>query len=387
MTMASDRKRRGFHPAASTAPRPAPAAEQSKTIVYQTLKGAVVVNEPEPLTLSGNASMEAFDRPTRGDEGEEPRSHTSTYRYARSHAQAQQQTEPLEEEIPTETRTQRAQRMRRTREAMAEAQQTVRRQARTAAPSQQQVERSYQPAPETNEDEAINLSELDTDIEQDLEEALRVRDRSYAYTERRERYNQAVSPDENPYAYKQRRVRQHQPLVVVPSLNRQERRHSMWTPVISVALTILGIAILWIGIYMVNAGLANWNLHWNNEASRVVYANFGHGKAGELSRVEVINDQGRIELLEITNGDLAHAKIVSGPDFSQAIGVQDPGNIPLRLEMRDVDGDGKLDVVVVSTSGNDMIGRPIEQSWVLYNTGTSFSNQRPHEQSSGQQQK
>jgi hypothetical protein len=75
-----------------------------------------------------------------------------------------------------------------------------------------------------------------------------------------------------------------------------------------------------------------------------------------------INLDSRITIIEISGGDNSHARIYSGPTL-----FSDNGNsIPVTLEFKDVNGDGKVDMIV-------HIG---DQRMVYLNDGTQFKPQQ-----------
>jgi hypothetical protein len=74
-----------------------------------------------------------------------------------------------------------------------------------------------------------------------------------------------------------------------------------------------------------------------------------------------INLNSHITIIEIPGGDNAHARIYSGPTL-----YSDNGNLtPVTLEFKDVNGDGKVDMIV-------HVG---DQSIVYLNDGTQFKPQ------------
>ncbi len=111
--------------------------------------------------------------------------------------------------------------------------------------------------------------------------------------------------------------------------------------------------------------LGNW---WNNH----VYGNpltyqtdqvVGHGDSTDHpTHFIAINLNSRITIIEIPGGDTSHARIYSGPTL-----YSDNGNsIPVTLEFKDVNGDGKVDMIV-------HIG---DKRIIYLNDGTEFKPQQ-----------
>lgn len=75
-----------------------------------------------------------------------------------------------------------------------------------------------------------------------------------------------------------------------------------------------------------------------------------------------INLNSHITIIEIPGGDNAHARIYSGPTL-----YADNGNLtPVTLELKDVNGDGKVDMIV-------HVG---DQQIIYLNDGTQFKPQQ-----------
>ena len=98
---------------------------------------------------------------------------------------------------------------------------------------------------------------------------------------------------------------------------------------------------LYVGLQL----LGNW---WNNH----VYGNpltyqtdqvVGHGdSADHPTHFFAINLNSRVTIIEIPGGDTSHARIYSGPTLYSDNG----DSIPVTLEFKDVNGDGKVDMIV-----------------------------------------
>jgi hypothetical protein len=121
---------------------------------------------------------------------------------------------------------------------------------------------------------------------------------------------------------------------------------------------------MWVG----GSSVVSW---WNNHQIDSTYGMprtfqtdqvVGHADSTDHpSHFIAINLHSHITIIEIPGGDNSHARIYSGPTL-----FSDNGDtIPVTLEFRDVNGDGKVDMIV-------HIG---DQSIIYLNDGTQFKPQ------------
>jgi hypothetical protein len=76
----------------------------------------------------------------------------------------------------------------------------------------------------------------------------------------------------------------------------------------------------------------------------------------------VLNLKGRVVIIELPGGNVAHARIYNGP----AIIGDNPAQIPATADFQDANGDGKIDMIV--HLGN--------QQFTYLNDGTQFKPQQ-----------
>ena len=141
------------------------------------------------------------------------------------------------------------------------------------------------------------------------------------------------------------------------------RRNLHWS--FMLGLGMLTMLVLWVGAA---AALSWWNGHQLDstygrprtyQTDQVV----GHGDSTDHpTHFIAVNLNSHITIIEIPGGNSARARIYSGPTL-----YADSGNsIPVTLEFRDVNGDGKVDMIV-------HVG---DQSIVYLNDGTQFKPQQ-----------
>jgi hypothetical protein len=141
------------------------------------------------------------------------------------------------------------------------------------------------------------------------------------------------------------------------------QRKMHWSFLIGIGMIItLG---LWVGL---SAGI-NW---WNDHQLDTTYGRprtyqtdqvVGHSDSTDHpTHFVAINLNAHVTIIEIPGGDPSKARIYSGPTL-----YSDNGNLtPVTLEFRDVNGDGKVDMIV-------HIG---DQQIIYLNDGTQFKPQQ-----------
>jgi len=148
------------------------------------------------------------------------------------------------------------------------------------------------------------------------------------------------------------------------ALPRRWRLH----PLLFVGLALIVAILGWVVFTSVATWVTNMENHWQYGYPRTAQYDVvvGHqDSAAHPSHFIVLNDDGQVEVIEFSGGDVSHARIYTGV----AVVGADANLVPVTLSFRDVNGDGKLDMIVIA--GN--------AQYVFLNENGQFvrSNQQP----------
>jgi hypothetical protein len=133
--------------------------------------------------------------------------------------------------------------------------------------------------------------------------------------------------------------------------------------------------LFWVGVVLCIAAGGTWVINsvgtwWVNEQNTFTYgmprtyqidAVVGHGDSVvHPSHFIALNYHGRIQVIEMPGGDMAHEKTYLGP----TIFSPEPDLVPVTLSFEDVNGDGKPDMLL-----------HIQGQTIIYlNNGSQFQN-------------
>ncbi len=123
--------------------------------------------------------------------------------------------------------------------------------------------------------------------------------------------------------------------------------------------------LLWAGVQMLGTWWSAYQLDATYGFPRTSQADavVGHDDSTDHPTHFILtNLRGRVDIIELPGGQVAHARIYSGP----TIVGDNPGLIPVTAEFEDVNGDGKIDMIV-------HIGN---QQFTYLNDGTQFKPQQ-----------
>ena len=131
-----------------------------------------------------------------------------------------------------------------------------------------------------------------------------------------------------------------------------------------IGIGMIAMLALWVGFQIL---VAWWSQHqldatYGSPRTYQVDEVVGHADSTDHpTHVILLNLKGHVVIIELPGGNVAHARIYNGP----AIIGDNPGQLPVTAEFEDVNGDGKVDMIV--HVGN--------QQFTYLNDGTQFKPQ------------
>ena len=159
-----------------------------------------------------------------------------------------------------------------------------------------------------------------------------------------------------PYVYQQGNRR----IVVHPE---PPPKSNHW--LVYVGVGMIAMLALWIGLQMLGSWWTEHQLDatYGNPRTYQVDAVVGHDDSTDHpTHFIFLNLKGRVVIIELPGGKVAQARIYNGP----AIIGANPDQIPITATFQDVNGDGKVDMLV--SVGN--------QQFTYINDGTQFKPQQ-----------
>src|SRR6266700_3915295 len=141
---------------------------------------------------------------------------------------------------------------------------------------------------------------------------------------------------------------------------KRRKNHVLLYIGIGMLLMVLG----WISLQLLGNWWTNYQLNSTYQYPRIYQASevVGHADSTDHpSNFIFENLHGQVLIIEFPGGDYAHARIYKGPMLFSDSADQ----IPVTAEFKDVNGDGKVDIVLHIQ----------DQRIVFFNTGTGFKAQ------------
>jgi hypothetical protein len=140
------------------------------------------------------------------------------------------------------------------------------------------------------------------------------------------------------------------------------KKRSHW--LLFTGMGMMAMLVLWLVLQLAGAWWTNEQLNATYQYPRMYQADetVGHSDSTDHPTHFIFeNLHGQILIVELPGGDYAHARIYKGPTLFSDSADQ----IPVTAEFKDVNGDGKVDIVLHIQ----------DQRIVFFNTGTGFKEQ------------
>ncbi len=141
------------------------------------------------------------------------------------------------------------------------------------------------------------------------------------------------------------------------------KQHMHWLAYVGIGM--IAMLALWVGFQMLGAWWSQHQLDATYGSPRTYQTDavVGHDDSTDHpTHFIFLNLKGRVVIIELPGGNIAHARIYNGP----VIIGDNPEQIPVTAEFQDVNGDGKIDLIV-------HIGN---QQFIYINDGTQFKPQQ-----------
>jgi hypothetical protein len=140
------------------------------------------------------------------------------------------------------------------------------------------------------------------------------------------------------------------------------KKKSHWLLFTSIGM--MAMVVLWFLLQLAGAWWTNQQLNATYQYPRMYQADeaVGHGDSTDHPTHFIFeNLRGQVLIIELPGGDYAHARIYKGPTLFS----DNADQIPVTAEFKDVNGDGKVDIVLHIQ----------DQRLVFFNTGAGYKEQ------------
>jgi len=98
-----------------------------------------------------------------------------------------------------------------------------------------------------------------------------------------------------------------------------------------------------------------------------------HDTVTSPTHFTAMNLHGSIDVIELPGGDITHAKVFPGPHLLWS----NADKAVVTLEVKDVNGDNKPDIIVHVQGDTDLLFRQTTANFVMHNNGSGFSPMSP----------
>ena len=154
----------------------------------------------------------------------------------------------------------------------------------------------------------------------------------------------------------------------------QQRQFHWLVPTgITMMITIACYLLLY-GALIGGRGLYNdWAYGATTRTSHLEAVVGDHDSATSPTHFVAMNLHGTIDVIEMPGGDVTHAKVFPGPHLLWS----DADKAVVTLEVKDVNGDNKPDIIVHVQGDTDLLFRQTNANFVLRNNGSGFAPMAP----------
>ncbi len=149
----------------------------------------------------------------------------------------------------------------------------------------------------------------------------------------------------------------------------QRQFHWLVPTGITLMITIACYLLLY-GAWTSGRGLYNdWAYGATTRTSHLEAVVGDHDTVTSPTHFVVMNLHGTISVVELPGGDITHAKVFPGPHLLWS----NADKAVVTLEVKDVNGDSKPDIIVHVQGDTDLLFRQTSANFVLRNNGSGFS--------------
>ena len=150
-----------------------------------------------------------------------------------------------------------------------------------------------------------------------------------------------------------------------------QQRQFHWLVPTGVTLMIaIACYLLLYGAWTGGQGLYNdWAYGATTRTSHLEAVVGDHDSVTSPTHFVAMNLHGTIDVIEFPGGDVTHAKVFPGPHLLWA----DADKAVVTLEVKDVNGDNKPDIIVHIQGDTDLLFRQTNANFVLRNNGSGFA--------------
>ncbi len=155
-----------------------------------------------------------------------------------------------------------------------------------------------------------------------------------------------------------------------PTQQSQQRQFHWLVPVGVTMMIAIACYLLLYGAWTGGRGLYNdWAYGSGTRTFHLEAVVGDHDSAAAPTHFIATNLHGTIDVIELPGGDITHAKVFPGPHLQWS----NADKAVVTLEVKDVNGDNKPDIIVHVQGDTDLLFRQTNANFVLRNNGSGFA--------------